>query len=241
MIVSAAQPYFCPYPGYFARAAASDIFVILDTVQFPRGPTWITRNRLKNDQGTLWLGIPVKRKGLGLQKISEVRLCPQAGMPEKHLESVIQAYRHAPWLDEHLDFFQGLFSSGHETILRMNMLVIDYVMKWLQADTRIVLLSGLGIEGRGSRLLADICKSLSASQYLAQNSTCYLDELVFSESGIELARFKPPVLIYPQLWGDFIPNLSIFDLMLNCGDKGREMVKRIQDLTGPRNRAAPAE
>jgi len=226
MIVSAAQPYFCPYPGYFARAAASDIFVILDTVQFPRGPTWITRNRLKNDQGTLWLNIPVKKKGLGLQKIRDVQLCPQAGLPEKYLDSVIQAYGHAPWLDEHLDFFRRLFSIGHVTILRMNTLAIDYVMKWLQADTRIVLLSELDIEGRGSMLLADICKSLSASQYLVQNSTCYLDARVFPESGIGLVCFRPPNFVYPQLWGDFIPNLSIFDLMLNCGDKGREMMKK---------------
>lgn len=232
MILSAAQPYFCPYPGYFARAAASDIFVILDTVQFPRGPTWITRNRLKNDQGTLWLHVPVRKKGLGLQKISEVRLCPQAGMPEKHLESVIQAYRHAPWLDEHVDFFRRLFSAEHETILRMNLLAINYVMRWLKAETRIILLSGLPIDGRGSRLLADICRALSASCYLALDSTCYLDEQVFSGSGTALACFRPPVLTYPQLWGDFIPNLSIFDLMLNCGDKGREMVMKM--LPAPR-------
>jgi hypothetical protein len=226
MIVSAAQPFFCPYPGYFARAAASDIFVILDTVQFPRGPTWITRNRLKNDQGTLWLNIPVKKKGLGLQKISEIKLCPQARMPEKHLESVIQAYRHAPYLEDHLTFFRRLFSAEHETILRMNMLAITYVLKWLKADTRVVLLSGLNIEGKGSRLLADLCRTLSATHYLVQTSTCYLDEKIFFESGIGLACFKPPVLIYPQLWGDFIPNLSIFDLILNCGDKGRDMIRR---------------
>jgi hypothetical protein len=30
--------------------------------------------------------------------------------------------------------------------------------------------------------------------------------------------------VYPQLWGDFIPDLSAFDLLFNCGPKAREIV-----------------
>ena len=77
MILSTSQPYFSPFPGFFLKAFLSDIFVILDEVQFPRGTTWLTRNRFKNDQGTLWMTVPVWKKGLGLQKIKEER----AGRP----------------------------------------------------------------------------------------------------------------------------------------------------------------
>ena len=69
MILSTAQPYFAPFPEFFYKAYLSDIFVILDRVQFPRGTTWMTRNRFKNDQGVLWLTVPVLKKGLGLQRI----------------------------------------------------------------------------------------------------------------------------------------------------------------------------
>jgi len=71
MILSTSQPYFSPFPGFFLKAFLSDIFVVLDEVQFPRGTTWLTKNRFKNDQGTLWMTVPVWKKGLGLQKISE--------------------------------------------------------------------------------------------------------------------------------------------------------------------------
>ncbi|MGD9090852.1 MAG: WbqC family protein, partial [Desulfobacterales bacterium] len=64
MIISTQQPYFIPYPGFFYKAWQSDVFVILDTVQFPQGTTWTSRNRLKNDQGALWLTVPVWKKGL---------------------------------------------------------------------------------------------------------------------------------------------------------------------------------
>jgi len=75
MILSTNQPYFAPYPGFFYKAHLSDCLVILDDVQFPHKTTWISRNRFKNDQGTFWMTIPVLKKGLGLQKISQVRIC----------------------------------------------------------------------------------------------------------------------------------------------------------------------
>ena len=225
MVVSSARPYFCPYPGYFATALASDVFVILDTVQFPRGSTWITRNRFKNDQGALWLSIPVWKKGLGLQKIADVRICPEGRWQRKHLDGIRQAYRHAPYLDEHLGFLEDLLSSGQETILEMNLKAITYVMDFLRAHARVTLLSDLGTDEQGSALLVDICLRLSADRYLAPApARSYLEEDLFRGAGIELTYLRPMTPVYPQLWGEFMPNLSIFDLLLNCGPKAREMV-----------------
>lgn len=66
MSVTAAihQPIFLPWPGLFRKAADADVLVLLDLVQFPRGRTWLTRNRLKNEDGEVWLTVPVSRKGL---------------------------------------------------------------------------------------------------------------------------------------------------------------------------------
>ena len=74
MIVASAQPYFAPYTGFFAKALFSDVLVLLDSVQFPQRTTWMTRNRFKNEQGTLWMTMPVWRKGRGFQKIGDVRV-----------------------------------------------------------------------------------------------------------------------------------------------------------------------
>jgi hypothetical protein len=87
MIVSTNQPYFAPYPGYFHKAYLCDCLVILDDVQFPRKTTWITHNRIKNDQGTLWMTIPAYKKGLGLQQIRQVRICHAGNWKKKHLNS----------------------------------------------------------------------------------------------------------------------------------------------------------
>jgi len=225
MIVSANQPYFSPFPGFFYKAHLSDIFVILDNVQFPRGTTWITRNRFKNDQGTLWMTVPVKKKGLGLQRIDDVRICYDGRWAKKHLESLKSAYSNAPYYKEHMDFARELFASNIEKLIDANLMIISYLMKCIRIDTKIIRLSELGIQAKGELLLMELCKSLGASRFLVQSAAKkYLNPDRFKAEGIGLVDIKLPALVYPQLWGNFIPNLSAFDLILNCGPKAHDIL-----------------
>jgi hypothetical protein len=226
MIVSTNQPYFAPYPGFFQKMQLSDVMVILDTVQFPRGTTWITRNRIKNDQGTLWMTIPVWKKGLGLQKINEVQICNEGHWRHKHLKSIRTAYGHAPYLPDHESWLESIFSSEFNRIVDMNLKIIHTMKDFLQIDTELVLMSTLGISACGMSLPVEICKKLCAATYLAQKGVKkYLDENLFNASGIHLKYFNPEALVYPQLWGDFIPDLSCLDIILNCGEKARNLIR----------------
>jgi hypothetical protein len=225
MIVAASQPYFAPFPGFFYKAHLSDVLVLLDEVQFPRGTTWITRNRFKNDQGTLWMTIPVKKKGLGLQNINAVRIYHEGHWARKHTASLKNAYAKAPYFADHINFLKTLFSKKFEKLIDLNLEVIRYLIKCLNIDTKVVLLSELGIQARGDQLLIDICRAQGASCYLAQSpAQKYLNPDLFRDAEIELKYFKLPALIYPQLWGSFIPNLSAFDLVFNCGPKSYEIL-----------------
>jgi hypothetical protein len=225
MIVSAHRPYFCPYPGFFYKAMKSDVVVLLDDVQYPQGATWINRNRFKNDQGCLWMTVPVWKKGLGLQKINEVRICHEGRWQKKHLESLKVAYGNAPYLHEHLHLFEEVFSPGCAALIDMNLEIIRYLMDVLTIETEIVLLSGMDMQNKGSRLLIDVCRFLGGSVFLAQRSARkYLDELLFEDAGIQLLYITPPDIVYPQLWGDFIGNLSVFDLIFNCGPKSIDIM-----------------
>jgi hypothetical protein len=225
MILSTNQPYFAPFPGFFYKIARSDIFVILDEVQFPRGTTWITRNRFKHDKGTLWITVPVWKKGRGLQRIDEVRICHEGNWARKHLASLKTAYLRAPYLEEHVSFLEELFSAQFERILDLDMAVIHHLMNALNIRTKPLLLSDLGIPTSGSKRLVEMCNRLGASQYLAQSAARkYLDEGLFHDAGVEVTYFNPPTPVYPQLWGEFIGNLSAFDLVFNCGPKSIDIL-----------------
>ncbi len=225
MIISTSRPYFTPFPGFFCRARLCDIFVILDTVQFPRSTTWITRNRFKNDQGTLWMTIPVWKKGLGLQRIHEVRICHEGRRVQKILLSLKQAYAHAPYLPDHLKFVENIFSTAFDRLIDLNMAIIDHLMLNFGVDTEIRRLAELNINTSGDQLLIEICRFFNASTYLAPAAAGkHLNADLFKKSGIELRYLKYPSKVYPQLWGDFIPDLSAFDLLFNCGSKAREIL-----------------
>jgi hypothetical protein len=233
MIISANQPYFCPFPGFFYKASLSDVLVILDDVQFPRGTTWISRNRFKNDQGPLWLTVPVWKKGLGLQPINQIRICYTGRWVYKHLQSLKTAYAHAPYLENHLGFLEEVFSRHWEKLVDLNLAIMRHLLDNLKIDTRLVLLSELGITARGAQLLVETCRALGASTFLAQSQAHkYLDARLFQESGIELKLCKYVAPIYPQLWGDFLANLSTFDLAFNCGPKARDILLGSQPAPG---------
>jgi hypothetical protein len=220
MVVSTYQPYFAPFPGFFSKAKGSDILVLMDSVQFPRGTGWLNRNRFKNDQGTLWLTVPVWKKGLGFQKINEVKICNEGKWHEKHFKSLKTAYKNAPFFEDHLDFLVEIFSRKFERLLSLNLKILRYLMGYLDISTTIMLLSELGIEEKEPRLSVAVCEELKATHYLTQRKSMkHNDGNMFGEAGIEIMFFnyRPP--IYPQLWGPFISNLSTFDLVFNCGPK----------------------
>jgi hypothetical protein len=228
MIVSTCQPYFAPYPGFFSKILRSDTAVVMDAVQFPRGTTWLTRNRLKGHQGTLWMTVPVWKKGCGLQRIGDVKICHDGQWARKHLTSLKTVYKHAPFFEDHVPFLEDIFSKNFERLVDLNYAIIGYLMKQLDIPTTVLLLSELDIETKEPQLTVDICKTVGASHFLAQRSAGkFLDQEALQKEGIELELFAPRSVTYPQLWGPFIPNLSSFDLLFTCGPGARDILTKV--------------
>jgi hypothetical protein len=225
MRLAAGRPYFAPYPGFFQKAHRVDTYVFLDTVQFPRGTTWITRNRFKNDQGTLWLTVPVFKKHLGLQPMDAVRINRTHNWARKHRLSLAAAYAHAPYRDDHLGFLEGVLAGGWECLVDFNLAIIGHLAAALSIDTAMVRQSELEAQGTGDELLVDICRKAGAGTFVAQQEVRkHIDARRFETAGIELEFFTARHPVYPQLWGDFIYNLSTFDLLLNCGPRSRALL-----------------
>ena len=194
-------------------------------MQFPRGTTWMSRNRFKNDQGTLWLTVPVWKKGLGLQRIHEVRICHEFRWVFKHLASLKSAYAKAPYFADHISFIENTYLARFEKLIELNRAIIDYLLRQLKIDAQIKLLSELGIQSAGNQMLVEICQKLGASTYVAQVAAAkYLNPILFDQAGIKLQFFKSPTLVYPQLWGAFVSNLSILDLLFNCGPRAHNIL-----------------
>ena len=57
----------------------------------------------------------VWKKGLGLQRFSEVMICYERQWTRKHLISLKTAYRHAPYFKDHEIFLKEMFSRQFKT------------------------------------------------------------------------------------------------------------------------------
>jgi hypothetical protein len=219
-------PTFLPWPGFFRKAASADRFVLLDAVQFPSGRTWLTRNRLKNEDGEVWLTVPVLRSGRGLQSIGRVEVDEVRSWRRKHLGTIRQNYVNAPWFEDVFPAVEAVYEMKHSRLIDHNLALIRAMLEALSIEAEPVLQSELGVGGRGTALLAGICRALGAVKYLTlPSAAAYVDPSVMEESGIEVSvlDFRPPV--YPQLWGDFVYNLSMLDMLMICGPKSMEIIK----------------
>jgi hypothetical protein len=230
MKVAIHQPNFLPWLGFFYKIMSADVFVLLDTVQFSKN-SFINRNKIKTPEGSQWITVPVIQSGLFGQPIRDVSLFS----PELHLRkiraSIVGNYRKSKFFGEIWEFLEPLLTDQAELSL-MNESLIRACASYMNLPCRILRSSDLGISGEQSTdLLVQICKRLGAQQYLAGfGSQKYQEDEKFRDQGIGCFTYDFVHPVYPQLWGDFIPNQSVIDLLFNMGPEASACLKGIQTL-----------
>lgn len=215
MILSAHQPAYLPWQGYFDKIARSDVFVYLDTVQFEKN-SFINRNQIKTPQGALWLTIPVKTRGHTSATMRSTEIDDSQPWRKKHLKAIEMNYRKAPCFDERFTKIEQLLNFPESNLAEYCLHQLEFWLAELAIDTCIVRSSQLSISSAKSDLVLDLCKYYKVTHYLSGAlGRDYLVEDDFCKAGIviEYQRYQP--VSYPQLWGDFIPYLGILDSWMN--------------------------
>ena len=214
MRVAIHQPNYMPWPGYFYKIAQSDLFIFLDDAQYTKN-SFINRNRIKTPQGEHWLTIPVS-VSLG-QSIRDVSV--KSGWAEKHLKTLHQSYSRTPGYKSYIEDIGTLLNADYANIADLNIALVEHICGLLGITTPWLRSSELGILGASDERLAEIVASLGGDTYLSGfGGANYQLEQTFSARNIALEtyKFRPPV--YKQQWGDFIPGLSILDVLFHCGE-----------------------
>lgn len=227
MIVTIHQPEYLPWLGFFDRIDKSNIFVILDNVQFQKGG-FINRNKINTATGWQWLTIPVKEKS-SHQKIAETKINNEFDWRESHWRALNCNYSRASYFKKYADFFEKVYTQNWDLLVDLDIFLIKKIMEILQLRTQIVIASALNAEGKATELLINICKTLGGNTYLSgQGGKRYMDMKRFEEEGIKVLfqEFNHPK--YPQVFekkAGFVPNLSIVDLLFNCGEKSLNIIR----------------
>jgi hypothetical protein len=215
--IAIVQSNYLPWRGYFDLMASVDEFVLYDDVQYTRRD-WRNRNQIKTPQGAQWVTVPVKVKGKYLQTIRETEIEHGIDWAADHLKALSLNYRRASAFPDVMPWLVGLYADLPATLSELNARLLQAFAHRLGLGTLLTDSSQYRLEGDKSERLASIAEQAGAKVYVSGPAArVYLDESVFRARGIDVQWFDySGYQPYPQQWGDFLPNLSIVDLLLNC-------------------------
>lgn len=209
MIVAIHQPNFAPWLGWFAKAAACDVFILLDDVPFSKG-SYTNRVQLNGARGAWWATVPVKTAGALGQLIRDVELVDDDSWRGRLLQRIAREYGDAAPI-------ASLVDRGERRLAEYNIAIIRELFTLLHIAPEVRLASELRTEGQATEKLIALVKGVGGTKYLAgTGAKSYHDETRFAEEGIELCyrSIEPPA--YRQKH-EPRAGLSVLDALLNVG------------------------
>jgi hypothetical protein len=211
------QPYFFPYLGYFDLINYADKWIVFDTVQYIRHG-WINRNRILHPaDGWLYIIVPVRHSRDML--IKDVRISENQHWRRRIIGQLEHYKKKAPYFQETISLVEECLSYGEDHISRLNTLILDRVCKFIGLEFNYSFVSEMDlalepVEGPGDWALR-ICESIGAEEYVNPPGGEHLfDANKFKNMGIELTIRHLPTFEYSCDGYEFVPNLSIIDLLM---------------------------
>jgi WbqC-like protein family len=195
------QSEFMPWLGFISKASMGDVFLLLDDTQFKK-KYFENRNKIRypNDNGWLWLNIPVKNKN-SLPNMMDVVIA-NSKWKQIHLKAITTAYSKCPHFD---------------AIIKLAFKLFDIKIPFFR--TSELKTEGYEITGTSTKMVVSLCKAVHADILVAGASgKDYLNVDIMNTNNIKTVYQKFYHPRYPQKQGSFISNMSYLDLLFNCGE-----------------------
>lgn len=232
MKVAIMQPYFLPYLEYIQLINSVDKFIIYDDVNYIKSG-YINRNRLLYNGEAKYFNINldgassyklIKDTYILDNKITKTR--------EKNLNMFRLAYSNAPFFDEIFPILEQIINYEENNIALFNLNAFKIIFNYLGIEKEFLISSDYNLtEFKAEERVINICKYFKATEYInaSGGKELYSTEN-FAKEGIRL-RFIKNLSIeeYQQFDNEFVPNLSIVDVMMfNSKEKVIEMLNNYE-------------
>jgi len=230
-IMAAHQPHFLPWLGYLDKVRRSDVFVLVDHVQYER-QNFQNRNRIKTHQGAQWVIVPVHQVTRA-ECICDKRVNNQRDgrttWGQRIFRSLECAYGKAPHFDTYAPRLQAILTRPWDKLVDLDEALLRFFMEAFEIATPLVRSSTLGVSGTKSDMIIAMCREVGAQTYLSGSggSRGYLDCELFERNGLRVAwqTFRHPG--YPQRSppAEFVPRLAAVDMLFNCGPASAALLR----------------
>jgi WbqC-like protein family len=209
------QPYFLPYIGYLQLMNAVDKFVLYDDVNYIN-KGWINRNRLLVNGQEYLFTIPLKDASQN-KLINEIYLSDDPKWRGKLLKTFEQAYKKAPFYLTAFAITEKIINLDAEKVSDWIAGSFEILIEHLGIQTQIIPSSTIyeNTHLKGPERILNICQQEKADHYINPiGGTDLYDKSDFEQVGIQLNFLKSKPLIYSQFKNEFVPWLSIVDIMM---------------------------
>jgi WbqC-like protein family len=157
--------------GHLARLCEVDKAVLLDLAPLPNrsSDSFVTRNRIWNrtTSSSQWLTVPVLRnRG---QSVRDTAINPTDGRwATRHINALKHCYpRHELVSPGFVRGLEWILLSGHQSLLDLNLQVLQYLLEVLGASRNMPLLQSSLVRLHGPNHRVDVARHLSTTEYIA--------------------------------------------------------------------------
>lgn len=221
------QPYIFPYIGYFQLIQAVDTFTFYDDVNYIKGG-WVNRNRILLNGKDSFLTIPCIKASPN-KKINEILFDNNRPEYKKLVKTLSLAYKKAPYYHQAFPLIENILNTPTNQLSVLAAESIKQIANYLNIKATFLTSSLDFPETKGmdktDRLIA-LCKRTNAHHYINPIGGIDLYEKdYFKSENIELSFIKPKPIYYRQFNNEFVPWLSIIDvLMFNSVEEIKELL-----------------
>ena len=228
------QPYFFPYIGYWQLINAVDVFVIYDDGRMITNG-WIHRNRILDFDGRTprEIRVSLKRKSVS-HTIGTMERAQNNRLMKKIVETIRFRYSRAPHYGEVMPLLEQLILNKETNLVRYITHSLQAICNYLGITTRFVISSTIdktGCEGVVDKV-ERICKTLGITDYVNPiGGTAFYSKDDWARRGLKLNFLhRRDSIRYEQFGGEFVPDLSIIDMLMFCSKKEIQQILNEYDI-----------
>lgn len=212
MSIGIMQPYFFPYIGYFHLMKEVNVFVIADDLHYIKNG-YINRNSILLNNEIF--KITLQLNGASQNKlINEIEV---GNNNSKLLETIRRAYKKAPYFNDVFPLIEEIMLNEEKNLARFLGDSLMKISNYLDLEIEILYSSEIDKDNSltyDDRII-DICKRLDMNCYInAIGGKVLYSKDTFMKQDLELYFINSHMSEYKQFNDNFIPNLSIIDLMM---------------------------
>lgn len=215
MCIGIMQPYFFPYIGYFQLVNAVDTFVIYDDVNYIK-KGWITRNNILVNGKSFLFSISLDDVSQNKQ-INQITISDNTNWRNNLLKTIEFSYKKAPFFMTAFPLIQDIILNQEKKLSNYLFYSIQKISNYFAIETNFKISSEIkkNDDLRGQDKIIEIIKKLDAKKYINPIGGIELYEKEkFINNNIKLNFIKSNTINYTQFGNDFIPWLSIIDVMM---------------------------